>query len=139
MIDKEIVYKHLKELDKVIKQLKKYQKISFKDFQNNLDIIWAVEHGLQMAIQNLLDIGGYILSSLCENNIDEYSDIITRLGQRNIIPQKFAKKIFSMAGFRNLLVHEYIKIDIKRVHSAVINNLDDFIAFSKHIKMFLEK
>jgi len=25
---------------------KKYQKILFKDFQNNLDIIWAVEHGL---------------------------------------------------------------------------------------------
>ena len=139
MIDKEIVYKHLKEIDKIIKHLNKYKKISLQEFQGNLDVIWAVEHGLQMAIQNLLDIGGYVLTSLNENNIDEYSDIIKKLGERNIIPPEFAKKIFSMAGFRNLLVHEYIKIDITRIYSVLINNLDDFIAFSKYIKTFIEK
>ena len=93
MINKDIVYQHLAELGKIITQLGKYTKLSFNEFKTDLSTIWAVEHGLQLAIQNVIDISAHILSSLNENSIDNYSEILQKLGEKNVIPQNFAKKI----------------------------------------------
>ena len=138
MINKDIVYQHLAELGKIITQLGKYTKLSFNEFKTDLSTIWAVEHGLQLAIQNVIDISAHILSSLNENSIDNYSEILQKLGEKNVIPQNFAKKIIGMAGFRNLLVHEYIKVDIKKVYSILTNNLSDFNQFLDYINKYLK-
>jgi uncharacterized protein YutE (UPF0331/DUF86 family) len=38
-----------------------------------------------------------------------------------------------MAGFRNILVHEYLEIDRRRVFSALKNDLGDFEKFIRAI------
>ena len=42
-----------------------------------------------------------------------------------------------MVGLRNILVHEYIKIDPKQIYQH-LQNLDDFRTFQKHIVKLLE-
>lgn len=54
-----------------------------------------------------------------------------------IIPQDFANRILPMAGLRNILVHEYSKIDLNIIYRQ-LQNLDDFRTFQKHIIEFLE-
>ena len=38
-----------------------------------------------------------------------------------------------MAGLRNILVHEYVSVDIDRLYN-LLNNLDDFKNFVDRIK-----
>ena len=38
-----------------------------------------------------------------------------------------------LAGFRNILIHEYARVDIAKVHDILANHLDDFDAFRKQI------
>jgi len=137
MIDKEIVFQHINELENIIKQLEHYKNISFTDFKSQLTTIWAVEHGLQLAIQNLIDIGGHILAAIGENNINNYTDILQKLGENEIIPKDFSDKITGMAGFRNILVHEYIKADIQYVYNVLTGNISDFTQFIAYIKKYL--
>jgi uncharacterized protein YutE (UPF0331/DUF86 family) len=90
-----------------------------------------------MAIQNLIDIGGHILAAIGENNINNYTDILQKLGENKIIPKDFSDKITGMAGFRNILLHEYIKTDLEKVYNVLIENLSDFSQFIDYIKRYL--
>lgn len=42
-----------------------------------------------------------------------------------------------MAGFSNLLVHEYMEIDRHRVYATLKNDLGDFEAFVKAVSTLL--
>jgi len=137
MTDKIVINKHIANLEQTIHNLKILQQLSEEQFHNNFQHIWAAEHGLQIAIQNIIDMGGHILASLGENNINEYSDIIRNLGKLNIIPQKFAEQISGMAGFRNILIHEYVMVDENIVFDCLQKNIGDFEKFVIHIRNYL--
>ena len=42
-----------------------------------------------------------------------------------MISEELGKRLISMEGLRNLLVHEYIKIDLSLLYEF-LNNIDDF-------------
>ena len=112
MIDKEVIFKKLKELERYQKELERLGSFSLEEIRVSLQKAWSIEHGLQLAIQLVIDIGNHILAAIGESRIEEYADIIDRLGEKDIIPSNFAKDIRDMAGFRNILVHEYIEVDL---------------------------
>ncbi len=60
---------------------------------------------------------------------DYYEGFII-LGQLNVLPTDFSKKIASMAGFRHVLVHEYVAIDWDEVHRN-LQRLSDFHRFGQ--------
>ncbi|MBM3706194.1 MAG: DUF86 domain-containing protein [Actinobacteria bacterium] len=139
MVDRLQVEKKLKELKKNLKLLYELRNIPYDDFTVSLKDQWAVFYGLQISIQIIIDIGNHILASLNENQIEEYSDIIDKLGKREIIPESFAGKIIGMPGLRNILVHEYGIINTERIYEILQNNLNDFEEFELYIKKYLEK
>jgi uncharacterized protein YutE (UPF0331/DUF86 family) len=138
-MDKELIRNRLIDLEKLVKVLTKYREMRLETLIRNYHHILAMEHGLQISIQIILDIGNHILASVGENDISDYSDIIIKLGIRGILPKPFAEKIRPLAGLRNILVHEYIKVDLDELHGILKENLPDFATFSEHILTFIEK
>ncbi len=138
MIDKLSIDKKLNELNENILILNELSKISLDDLKKSLKDQWAIFYGLQISIQTIIDIGNYILAALKENKIEEYVDIIDKLGEKEIIPKDFAVKIRGMAGLRNLLVHEYGVIDIQRIYDILQNNISDFEEFQNYIRKYLK-
>jgi uncharacterized protein YutE (UPF0331/DUF86 family) len=59
------------------------------------------------------------------------------LGKKGIIPQDLAAKLSNAASFRNILIHEYLKVDIKQVYTSLQKDLDDFVVFSRFIAGYL--
>jgi uncharacterized protein YutE (UPF0331/DUF86 family) len=43
-----------------------------------------------------------------------------------------------MAKFRNVLVHLYLEVDLRRVYRYLQENLDDFEAFARYVGEWLE-
>lgn len=138
MIDKDVIYKHLRELERVSRSLAKLKVYSFEEVCSDFKKQWEIEHGLQLAIQNLVDIGSHILSALGKNKCEDYTEVIDKLGSEGIIPSDFAKKIRGMAGLRNILVHDYLEIDLKTIYEILQNRLTDFDAFRRYITIFIE-
>lgn len=139
MVDKKIILKHLGELEKCIKQLSNHKNCTVRQLLSDFDLRWAVERGLQLAIQNVLDISSHILVETGVNGLDDYTSMIDQMGVKGIIPEDFAKKIRGMAGLRNVLVHDYVDIDTKKLHSYVVAGLDDFKKFAKYIADYLAR
>ena len=129
--------KKLQELNRYLKELEDSKNISWDEFHSSIGKQWMICHGIQLSIQSLIDVGNHILSALGENQIEDYSDIIDKLGERNILPSEFAQSIRGMVGLKNILVHEYARLDIKIIYDILQNKLEDFYKFTKHINQFL--
>ena len=137
MTDRSLLEKKLRELIRYTKELERLRGKSLKELRASLSVSWSVEHGLQLAIQAVIDIGNHLLASLSEHQIEDYVDVIDKLGEREILPASFARRIRDMAGFRNILVHEYVEVDLEIVHSVLKNRLGDFEQFTRHIQKYL--
>lgn len=138
-IDQEVIQKKLQELKRYVKELENLKNITFDEFSSSLSKQWMLHHGLQLSIQVLLDTGNHILAAIGENQIEEYVDVIDKLGEKAIISIDFSKRIRGMVGLRNILVHEYTDIDLHKVYDIVQNKLQDFYHFAEHIADYLSK
>ncbi|MFQ5825103.1 MAG: DUF86 domain-containing protein [bacterium] len=138
MIKRETIDRHLLDLAEKVRFLRTYKKYSLKDFEENLTIQFSAERAMQVAIQNVIDIGSHLLAAKLVNFVEDYKDVIVKLGQEEIIPKKFADSIKKMASFRNILVHNYIDVDLIKLYDLIQNNLDDFETFSNCVTKYLK-
>ena len=138
MTDKKLVMKKLSELEECVGALERMRKYDSAAIKSDKEKEWAVEHGLQVSIQIVVDIGAHILASSGEGDVEDYAEIIERLGKKGVLPKDFATRIKGMAGFRNILVHEYAKLDMDLVCDMLKNRLDDFRKFAGHVNKYME-
>lgn len=137
LIDKLVLEQKLQELNRYLDELENAKNISRDEFFASLGKQWMICHGLQLSIQTVIDVGNHILAALGENQVEDYVDIIDKLGERHIVPAEFAQSIRAMAGLRNILVHEYTRIDLNKIYDILQNKLNDFHIFIKHVHTFL--
>ena len=137
LVNENVINNKLKELNKNLKQLRNYQGINAKQLNNNMSKLWAIERGLQLSIQIILDIGNHILADK-GITVENYADIFQKLINQEIIPKEYGKRIKGMAGFRNILVHEYTEVDLNVIVEVLENSLDDFEKFAFYINRHLE-
>jgi uncharacterized protein YutE (UPF0331/DUF86 family) len=132
----EIIEQHIQNMEEALAQLGKYRNISFNEFQKDLSLVWIVEKGLEILIQNLLDIGAHLLASEIKNDWEDYGEVILKLGKHGVIPQEFVEQIKGMAGLRNILIHEYLRIDLNKLFDYLKYRLEDFIQFIRYIREY---
>ena len=138
-MDKELIRRQLASLETTVAKLRELAGLTAEEMRRATEKAWAVQHGLQIAIQTILDIGNHILAAAGVNQVEEYGAIIDGLGERGTLPEEFARRIRPMAGFRNLLVHGYTRIDEDRVVQILREHLDDFEAFCRHVLRYIER
>lgn len=135
-----LIKKKLAELEQSLIFLKQ---ISFEINEGNLkeDIIryWGIERGIHISIETVIDIANIIISSVDMERPDTYRESILILSKLDVIPEKFAKDISKMVGFRNILVHDYTSIDEEIMLDVLKNRLDDFINYTNYIDKWLNK
>ncbi|MBI4640822.1 MAG: DUF86 domain-containing protein [Candidatus Tectomicrobia bacterium] len=137
MSERTILVRKLEELDRYLAELERLRGHTFEDLATSLSLAWSVEHGLQLSIQIVLDIGNHILAALGEQEIENYVEVIEKLGERGIIPEDFSARIRGMAGFRNILVHEYAEVNLREVYRILQERLDDFREFARYIGNYI--
>jgi len=97
-----------------------------------------VERNLEVAAQACIDIANRIISLEDLEKPKDYYEAIMRLGEAGVLPMDFAQKFAPIAGFRNVLIHEYLDIDWEEVYSN-LQKLEDLHRFKNHILEWLAK
>lgn len=136
----DIINAKIKELQKNIILLKAAEiKINEENLKEDMLRYWGIERGLQISIECVIDIANIIISSVNIEKPDTYRETILILGNEGILPKSFAKEISNMVSFRNILVHDYTKIDEEIMLDILKNHLDDFGRFIIYINKWLSK
>ncbi|MGH7855908.1 MAG: type VII toxin-antitoxin system HepT family RNase toxin [Candidatus Binatia bacterium] len=135
----DVVRERLKKLEESVTRLREIGAVSRDDFKADYRHAWLAERGLELAAQALLDIGAHILSGQFGESPSTYEEIIQRLGQRVVIPARLAEELHGLGGFRNILVHGYLRIDLDRVYDALKKSPDDFTEFEAAVLEWLDR
>jgi len=137
VIRAEVVRRKLQEIEEAVAYLRSWD-VRQEMLAQNRQLRWAVERGLQVAAEALFDTGAHILAAEFQETVDEYREIPTRLLARGVISAATAERLKGLAGFRNVLVHDYAEIDVSRVLAGV-ERLGDFDAFVADVAGFLSR
>lgn len=89
---------------------------------------WGLRYGLFESIQIIIDLSCGIVSEKNLGIPKNYSDCISLLINNNYLEKELGKRILSMIGLRNLLVHEYGIIDVKKLYEYLdhLQDIKDF-------------
>lgn len=134
----EIVRKKLLDIGESLGRLRSWLPVTAERLESDFMLQWAVAHGLQIAAEALFDVGSHILAGEFHESVDEYRDIPGRLLARAVLSEAMARRLDGLAGFRNVLVHEYADVDLRRVHAG-LDRLADFDAFLADVDGWLAR
>lgn len=118
--------------------LKGFGKVTAEELKKDVIKRGAVERYLQLSAEVVLDVAGQLIAEFRFRTPEDYKESILILGEKGVLPKNFAKSFAEIAGFRNILVHDYLKIDYKKVADNLNKRLGDFEKFSQAVAKYLK-
>jgi uncharacterized protein YutE (UPF0331/DUF86 family) len=70
---------------------------------------------------------------------ETYEESLRLLNEKGVISDELYKKMKGLGAFRNILVHEYIKVNLDTLRHNYIECLDYFPEFSREIIKWLNR
>lgn len=130
----DIVLNKKESIERCIKQIRVYyalhSEVDFKEDHMKQD---AIAVNMQRACEQAIDMANHTIKVRKLGLPKESKESFRLLAQNCIIPDGLADKLEKMIGFRNTLVHEYQKLDIKLMIAVIENHLDDLLNFTNYI------
>lgn len=137
-LDPEVVRRHLASLREALVHLRRHSGRSAAELRASADLRWAVERGLQLCVQNALDIATHIAAASGLDSPD-YASAIDRLAELSVLRPEFAERLRPVAGFRNVLVHGYLQVDLAIVENVLKEKLGDLEEFARQVEAWLAR
>jgi uncharacterized protein YutE (UPF0331/DUF86 family) len=109
------------------------RKTSFEDILHDKSKEWALRYGLIETIQIVIDISCHLVSKYNLGNPSTYAECIELLEKYGHIDKDLAQKLLGMVGLRNILIHEYVAIDNRKLYD-LLKNIEDIRDFIHKIK-----
>jgi uncharacterized protein YutE (UPF0331/DUF86 family) len=116
-----------------IDKLRKLQNISKDIFIEDFRNVDSAKYLLQVTIEAMLDISNHIIARNRWGKPETNKESFEILASKDIIEKKYIDTYFSMAKFRNRIVHMYFDVNDEMIYDITQNNLEDFEAFIKAI------
>ena len=134
MVDRYVVQARLAKIREYVALLRKIRGLADeRRFIADPLVYGNAERYLQLAIQAVLDVSHHIVADMELGLPSDSKELFTTLVRHKVLPVRLSKKLVSMAGFRNVLVHEYLEIDRRRVYRALKADLRDFESFVRAV------
>lgn len=138
VVDRYVVRARIAKIRQYVALLKKIRGLANEAMFVKDPLIYGnAERYLQLAIQALLDISNHIVADMNLNLPADSKELFDVLAKHKVLPVRLARRLTPMAGFRNILVHEYLEIDRHRVYRALKEDLGDFEGFIKAVSRLL--
>jgi len=132
LLDKERVLAKIDELEGYLREIEQIKPASLEEYKK-VEKKRSSERLLQLSIECIIDICALTVTGLRLGLPSEEDDLFERLEQAGIISPIMKEILRKMKAFRNILVHEYGRIDDQLVYEILQSKLDDFATFKREI------
>ncbi|MFZ4858326.1 MAG: type VII toxin-antitoxin system HepT family RNase toxin [Desulfuromonadaceae bacterium] len=129
VVDRNILVAKVTTIEKCINKVKEKRSASIDEFMVDEDSQDIVLFNLMQAIQGCVDMAAHIVSDEGYGMAGCMNDFFYLLRGRNIISVYLQEKLISAVGFRNLVVHEYAKLNLNQVYYIATHGIGDLEEF----------
>jgi len=136
---KEDVQSKLDLIPENLEKIEIFRAMSYEEFISDFRNIDSALYRLQTSIQALVDIGGYIISSLGLRTPSTSGEVIDILVERGLLKIERRDRYISMIQFRNRIVHFYNTMNLKILYQILQNELIDIREIYREFIQIIEK
>lgn len=137
MIDEERIIDHLNELEASLRDWKRYKAFPVEKLGTDRDTRNMVLHAMLVAIQSSIDVANHLIAEKNLRKPSTYREAFEILAEENVISAELADELADLAGFRNMLVHIYWRLDMDVIHEILQRDHRHLEAFSSQVKKML--
>ena len=130
MVDREIFSRRLEALRGYLRKLKAFLEADEEEFVREPALHDLAERYLHMAVDACLDLANHWIADKALPTPDANRDTFTILERAGELSAEMADKLRGWAGFRNILVHEYLEIDHCIAYRTIRHELVDLESFA---------
>lgn len=138
MLNREVIESKLRFLREYVNDLKEYKSISLKDYQTSKKDQRFVERTLHLACECCLDISSHIVSRQGLREPKDNKDLFIVLFENKIISESSHKAMVKIARFRNIIVHDYARIEPEIIIGILKKDIGDFDKFANEIIKYMD-
>ena len=137
MVDRARLAKCIQDLEGYLQHLCEMQKYPVEEYLSDWRIYDLADRQLHLALETYLTVGEMVISEFGFARPETYADIPRILFENKVIPNLLKDKLVDLARFRNVLVHDYLRLDHERVYQHLQNDAATIEEFVEAIKRFV--
>lgn len=133
MVDQALLVEKTGLLAEYITDLEEQRHVSVAELKGNKFLRRYIERTLHLAVEACLDIGSHLIADLRLREPEDYKDIMVVLTEAGYLPGDRIEQYKKMAQFRNVVVHDYARVDPEILVGILRKNLDDIRLFARMV------
>ena len=130
MVDEEIFSRRLEALHGYLGKLKAFREADQAEFVREPALHDLAERYLHLVVEACLDLANHWIADRALPTPDSNRDSFSILERAGELSPELAERLRGWAGFRNILVHEYLEIDHAVAYQAILQELGDLERFA---------
>jgi uncharacterized protein YutE (UPF0331/DUF86 family) len=130
LVDPERVARRLERLGGLLAELERIRQEGSEALRRDARTQLAALHALQVSLQIVIDLGAQLVTEAGLPVPESYRDVFTSLVDAGGIPADLGQRLADAASMRNVLVHEYLEVELDEVEAA-LERLDDLRRFAR--------
>ena len=130
----DVVLNKKESIERCIKQVRAYYALaSDRPFSEDYLKQDAIALNLQRACEQCIDLAHHAIKVRKLGLPQSSKDSFRLLADHGLIPGELSEKLERMVGFRNVLVHQYRRLDINLMIEVIETRLDDLLKFTDYM------
>ena len=133
VVDRELVLRKAAALEGYLGELEQFRNIDLETYRAEWKTQRVVERSLHLAIEVCLDLGDHLIADRGLRVPTTQAEIFEILQDAGMLDASVSQCLMQMARFRNLLVHDYARIEPDKVLKILREHLGDLDAFKRNV------
>jgi len=129
VVDRDLVLRKVADLERYVDQVSEYRDITAERYREDWRTQRIVERTLQMAIEVCVDLANHVIADRGLRVPATYAEAFEVLGEAGILSAAQQEAMVRIAKFRNVIVHDYARVDPAIVVRILRAHLGDFAGF----------
>ena len=89
------------------------------------------------ACEQAIDLANHVIKTRKMGIPSSSVESFELLEKKRVIDKRLTEELKKMAHFRNVVIHEYQRVDIDIVKSVIMSGLNDLVLFGDYIKEYV--
>jgi uncharacterized protein YutE (UPF0331/DUF86 family) len=130
MVDRDLVARRRVALEQYLRELRDIVQVGREAYLQDWKTQRAAERTLHLAVEVCLDFAEHVISDQRLPAPETTAQTFEILQGAKLIPPDLGEALVRMARFRNLLVHDYVRVDAGKVFDIATHDVKDMERFS---------
>ena len=128
MVDHDLIIAKAGSIRRNLKRISEKGTVDLDSFLADIDLQEVISFNLHLAIENCTDLAAHIISAEGLGVPGSGSEMFYLLEENGYLSRTLTEKMIKAVGLRNLIVHEYDKIDLNRLFEIINKDTKDINA-----------